>query len=208
MAATLIKIDKNGSKHFEGMVACDRCGGAGGSNAWLDTGWTCYKCGGTGKVFAKWIERTPEYEAKLAEQRKARFDKRRKEDEQRRQAFEAQRLAKEEADRIAKEDEEARIKAEKAISQFVGQVGDKIDITAAYRFSAHFTTHIGWMEETMYIHNFKDESGNTLIWKTTKGIGSLNLQEGDLVHIKGTIKEHSVYKDEKQTALIRCKIEK
>ena len=116
--------------------------------------------------------------------------------------------AKEEADRIAKEEKEARIKAEKAVSQFIGQVGDKVDITAAYKFSAYFTTKIGWQEETMYIHNFKDESGNTLIWKTTKGIGSLNLQEGDLVHIKGTIKEHSVYKDEKQTALIRCKIEK
>lgn len=204
MAATLIKIDRNGSKHFEGIVTCDRCGGAGGSNAWDYTGWTCYKCGGTGKIFSKWIERTPEYEAKLAAKRAAKAQARAVEAEAQRKEYEA----KMEAARLAKEAEEARIKAEKAISQFVGQVGDKIDIKATYRFSAYFTTHIGWMEETMYIHNFKDEAGNTLVWKTTKGIGSLNLQEGDPVHIKGTIKEHSTYKEEKQTSLIRCKIEK
>ena len=27
--AKLIKIDRNGSKHYEGMVTCDRCGGRG-----------------------------------------------------------------------------------------------------------------------------------------------------------------------------------
>ena len=73
--ATLIKIDRNGSKHYEGMIPCDRCGGQGGSDAWQYTGWTCYKCGGTGQVFSKWIERTPEYEAKLAERRRKRIEK-------------------------------------------------------------------------------------------------------------------------------------
>ena len=68
--ATLIKIDRNGSKHYEGMVTCDRCGGKGGADQWNYTGWTCYKCGGTGKIFSTWIERTPEYEAKLAERRR------------------------------------------------------------------------------------------------------------------------------------------
>ncbi|MFI5260833.1 MAG: hypothetical protein ACHQU0_03500 [Candidatus Paceibacteria bacterium] len=28
---------------------CGRCGGAGGSDKWAHTGWTCYECGGTGK---------------------------------------------------------------------------------------------------------------------------------------------------------------
>ena len=28
---------------------CPRCGGAGGSDAWLSTGWTCHRCHGTGK---------------------------------------------------------------------------------------------------------------------------------------------------------------
>jgi hypothetical protein len=29
-------------------VACSRCGGAGGSDSWRFTGWTCYGCGGSG----------------------------------------------------------------------------------------------------------------------------------------------------------------
>lgn len=29
--------------------ACRRCGGAGGSSAWVATGWTCYDCGGNGR---------------------------------------------------------------------------------------------------------------------------------------------------------------
>lgn len=28
---------------------CTRCGGAGGSDRWADTGWTCYQCEGSGR---------------------------------------------------------------------------------------------------------------------------------------------------------------
>ena len=48
--ATLIRTDRNGTKYFTGMVTCPRCGGAGGADAWKATGWTCYECGGDGKV--------------------------------------------------------------------------------------------------------------------------------------------------------------
>ena len=58
--ATLVRVDRNGTKYFAGMVTCDRCGGAGGADAWAYTGWTCYKCGGEGKVPGSWVERTPE----------------------------------------------------------------------------------------------------------------------------------------------------
>ena len=64
--ATLIRIDKNGTKYYASYV-CPRCGGAGGSDAWAYTGWTCYECGGTGKAIKPRIfkEYTPEYKAKL-----------------------------------------------------------------------------------------------------------------------------------------------
>jgi hypothetical protein len=39
---------------------CRRCGGAGGSDAWVYTGWRCYDCGGTG---TKGTERLPLYSA-------------------------------------------------------------------------------------------------------------------------------------------------
>lgn len=96
----LIKIDRNGSKHYETMVTCDRCGGSGifvthicngvGVPARPDAG-TCYKCGGEGKYKGVRIERTPEYEAKLTARREARRAK-----------AEAERLAKWEAEKVTK----------------------------------------------------------------------------------------------------------
>lgn len=80
----LIKIDKNGTKHFECLVVCDRCGGSGifyvavhnghGVPAQPDGG-VCYKCGGAGKVLAIIKEYTPEHEAILAQRREARANK-------------------------------------------------------------------------------------------------------------------------------------
>lgn len=200
MAKVLIKIDKNGSKHYEGDIICDRCGGQGGSEAWNETGYTCYKCGGTGTVWGKWIERTPEYEAKLQAKREARAKARQAEWE----AQEAQRKLAEEIWRKEKEAKEARIKAQKAISQYVGEIGQKIEVIGTYQYTAHWTTHIGWMEQTMYCHNFKDPDGNVLIWKTQKGVP---FHYGEPVNIRGTVKDHSEYEDEKQTVLTRCKIE-
>lgn len=35
------------------QTSCHRCGGAGGSEAWRHTGWTCFQCGGSGKGAVK-----------------------------------------------------------------------------------------------------------------------------------------------------------
>jgi hypothetical protein len=40
-------------------------------------------------------------------------------------------------------------------------------------------------------------------WKTLRGIC---MEYGENVEIKGTIKAHGEYKDEKQTELTRCKV--
>jgi hypothetical protein len=61
MEKKLIKVDRNGTKYFLIDKPCDRCGGAGGADKWKPTGWTCYKCGGTGKQEGSWNEYTPEY---------------------------------------------------------------------------------------------------------------------------------------------------
>lgn len=83
--ATLIKIDRNGSKHYLAECTCERCNGRG----WYATGVCngqlvpsridsaiCYECHGVGKVTRKVIERTPEYEAKLEKRRLERAAKR------------------------------------------------------------------------------------------------------------------------------------
>jgi hypothetical protein len=40
---------ESGALAWRHQENCHRCGGAGGSEAWRYTGWTCYQCGGTGK---------------------------------------------------------------------------------------------------------------------------------------------------------------
>lgn len=211
--ATLIKIDRNGSKHWQGMVECPKCGGIGliahhvenGVPSWNWTdGGVCWKCQGTGKVMDKWIERTPEYQAKLDARREARQKAKQAEMDAKRAELERIRQEKE-AERIA---EEARIKAEKAISQHVGEIKQRMTINATYIRSAWFEVKAfcGYGTETKYIHTFKDADGNVLIWKTGSPLDRNIIDEGDLVELTGTVKEHSEYKDEKQTVLTRCKV--
>lgn len=212
--AKLIKIDKNGSKHYEGMVACDRCGGT-GTYVWgaiingvPQYAGVCYKCEGAGKIHKTWIERTPEYQAKLDARRQAKLEAQWKAAEEENTArMEQIRLA-EELEAQRKAAEEARIKAQKAASQYVGSVGERISTIGCYDHCAWFEVDSfrGYGKDTIYIHTFKDPDGNVLIWKTSNGLGSLDLQEGTPVNITGTVKEHSEYDDQKQTVLTRCKI--
>lgn len=204
MDKVLLKIDHNGTKYFRGLQPCPRCGGKGGSAMWEETGWTCYECGGSGVIEAEWKEYTPEHEAKLAKAREKRQAKRMAEIEARQaEIAEKKRLAEEE-----KRAREEKIKAEKAISQFVGNVGDKIDLMVTYLGSPRWKqrSYMGFGEETRFAHNFKDEHGNKLIWKTGSYPAVLHTEEGSMVHLTGTIKDHSEYKDEKQTVLTRCKV--
>ena len=78
MSRVYIRTDKNGTKIYHDYT-CTRCGGAGYSEAWRFTGMTCYKCGGTGKQPEPQVIKvyTPEYEAKLVEQRAKRHEKQR-----------------------------------------------------------------------------------------------------------------------------------
>ena len=213
MEGKLIKIDRNGSKHYEGWITCDRCGGGGifyvavcngqGVPAQPDGG-TCWKCLGAGKVMGRWIERTPEYQAKLdarRAKRQAEINAQREAEAAQREAERREREEREAAERAA---EAARIAAQKAISQHVGEIGQKIELPATYEYTATFETHYQWMEVTMHVHRFKDAQGNVLVWKTQS---SFRAEQGAQVTLKGTVKAHSEYKDEKQTELTRCKVE-
>ncbi len=210
--AELIKIDKNGSKHFKGMVTCPKCMGVGlivhhmengqPSYQWTDGG-VCWKCGGSGKVIGKWIERTPEYQAKLDAKRQAKLDALMKQREEEDRLYQLK-LQKEKEE---KERQEALEKARKAISQYIGEVGQKIEIECCFEKTAWFDCRMGWKEERIYIHTFKDVNGNKLVWKTSSK-GNLGLNYGEPLILKGTVKDHSEYQEEKQTYLIRCKIQK
>lgn len=204
--ATLIRIDRNGTKYWAGMVACDRCGGAGGADVWKFTGWKCYKCGGTGKVQGTWKEYTPEYAAKLEAKRQAQWEAQKQAWAEEEAKREAERKAKEEAEAKAKAEEEARRAAQKAISNFVGAVGEKIEFDGILEKNVWFDvpSFRGYGTDTMHIYIFRDANGNALVWKTNKGLG---IENGTRVHVKGAIKDHNEYDSEKQTVLTRCKVE-
>lgn len=196
----LIKIDRNGSKHFEGRMKCDRCGGDGiykwGAviNGAPQYAGTCFKCEGRGWVIDRWIERTPEYQAKLDAKREAKLAAKRQE----REALEAQR----QAERKAREEAEA---ARRAVSQFIGEIGNKLEIPCVYVGSPSFERKCfgGYGTETCYIHTFADTNGNKIVWKTAS---SLELEEGQNVTIKATVSEHNEYRGEKQTVVKRLRV--
>lgn len=207
MSATLIKIDRNGSKHFEGMITCDRCGGT-GIYAWMvlngqivptivDNG-VCHKCNGAGKVKSKWIERTPEYQANLDAKRQAKWAAAQAE-------YEAEQAKREAEEKAAQEAREAQLRAEREISKHVGKIGERLSIKGTYQRSGSWeqASFSGYGTVTMYVHTFKDADGNVFTWKTQNTIG---FEYGECVNLIGTVKDHTEYKGERQTALTRCKV--
>lgn len=213
--ATLIKIDRNGSKHFEGLMTCDRCNGRGWFAVGVHNGQlvpshvdnaVCWKCHGAGKIHGKWIERTPEYQAKLDAKRRAKWEAEQARLDAEQARMDAERAEREAREKAEQEAREAEIRAQKAISQHVGQIGDKIEVKGTYVRSGSWEqkSYSGWGTDTVYCHTFKDADGNVFTWKTQKGLG---LEYGEPVIIRGTIKNHSEYKDEKQTELTRCKVQ-
>lgn len=210
----LIKIDRNGSKHYEGLIECDRCQGRG----WFAIGTcnnelvpsridnaVCWKCHGARFVPGKWIERTPEYQAKLDARREEKQRVIREREEAERKAEEEQRRIEQERIEAEQKVEEERIRQEKARSQYVGEIGKKIELMVTYLGSPHFTVRDPFgREETRYIHTFKDENGNKIVWMTGCGVG--NMEEGVRVVIRATVKDHREYKEEKQTMVIRLKV--
>lgn len=94
--------------------------------------------------------------------------------------------------------------ANKSISSYVGNVGDKITSEVTLAFESSYNTQYG----TTYIYSFKDADGNTLIWKTSSYLmaDGIIIRRGDVIRITATIKAHSEYKGEAQTMLQRVKV--
>lgn len=216
MKKTLVKTDRNGTKYWEVSCKCEKCGGTGTyrwgaciNGNYMFSG-VCFDCDGTGIEMVIEKEYTPEHKAKLDAQRAKRVAKRQAELEAERaeqEAINAEMKAKEEA---LKAEREAKWKAEREASEYVGSVGDKITVEVTFSREVSFETQFG----TQYIYFFKDEAGNTLVWKTSASLCLDNLDEhnryvfvnkGDKIRFTASIKEHSEYKGEKQTILQRVR---
>jgi predicted nucleic acid-binding Zn-ribbon protein len=206
----LIKTDKNGTKYWNTLVKCDRCGGT-GVYTWGGTingrpmyAGTCFKCGGNRYLWDTVKEYTPEYRAKLD----AANEKRRAKKDTERAEREAQ-WAKEREER--RKAEEAR----KAISQYFGNVGERVTMKLTLEKVVEFEVPSfgGWGTDLKRIYIMIDEAGNKFTWKTTGFLGRDDadgrwhgVEEGGTATVKATIKGHDEYRGEKQTELQRVKV--
>lgn len=214
----LLKEYKNGNKLWGTVTKCCKCCGS-GKVIWDYANHVCFDCNGKGWYYDEEREYTPEnlakLEAKKAKER-AKWEAERAEEEAKRREEEAKR----EAERLAW--------IEKNRGQFMGEVGDKVQLTVTLERTFSYEVpcfNAPWTTETVTGYVFKTEDGNTLIWKTTSGLhrkvytekghfrddekhGWYDYQqpeEGAKITIKGTIKAHEEYRDVNQTILNRVK---
>jgi len=105
---------------------------------------------------------------------------------------------------LEKDEKKAKEQEGKKDSGYVGNTGDKLEkeLTLKKRVS-YETSYNGYNETTQYIYLFEDAERNIYKWNTAK---FLELDNGDNVKVKGTIKDHAEYAGAKQTVLTRCKI--
>jgi len=90
---------------------------------------------------------------------------------------------------------------DRKVSNYFGNVGDKINLTLTFKATYSFDSSWG----TVHLHRFIDEAtGNIFIWQASR---FSYMVEDKTYQVKGTIKKHKDYKDVKQTILTRCKVE-
>lgn len=104
------------------------------------------------------------------------------------------------------------------MSEYIGEVGKRISITATLINDYSFTSYYGRMPQETTIYTFKDKDNNVFCWKTSGSLGMDKtdkrdnyyrefVRRGDTFTCKATVKEHSEYKGTKQTVLTRIKVE-
>lgn len=84
-------------------------------------------------------------------------------------------------------------------SEFQGEIGDKVELDLYIRKAIQFDGYYG--SSTMHI--MEDENENIYVWTTA----AKTLQEESWYHVKGSIKNHKIYRHVKQTILTRCRVE-
>jgi hypothetical protein len=230
---------------------CGRCGGAGGSDKWQHTGWTCFDCGGSGKgapkthklFSAEKLEKLNAAAAKRGAKKAAEAQAAREaaeaEANSRRVAFMAEHgalleraqafaernpfvkdvtekarknAAMTEGQKAALEAAIARIEAtdaKKAASGWVGQIGERLELTVVAERVTSIQTQFG----TMRIAAMRTLDGNAIVTKGAFVPPTANWNnelerweiEAEPFKIRGTVKGHDEFRGEKNTVLARAK---
>lgn len=90
------------------------------------------------------------------------------------------------------------------MSEHVGNIGDKVnvDVESVKCITSWTNSWDGYHEQTTYLWKIVGKDGNIFVWKTNKCMN----EDKPPKSIKGTVKEHKVFREVKQTELTRCRI--
>ena len=102
-----------------------------------------------------------------------------------------------------KEERERRNK-ETYADEYLGNVKDKIDLDVKL-VSKHLLESFRFGDS--FILNMVDDKKHLIMWKTKAKDEYYDLQEGQPLHIKGSIKDTTEYRGNKETVVTRCKLE-
>ena len=91
-------------------------------------------------------------------------------------------------------------KSEGKASEYIGKVGDKVVLNGTMKLLSSFDTFYGYA----YLYQIETEQGIAK-WFAANECPGIS-EEGKLVTIKGTVKEHKEYKGVKETIVTRCKL--
>ena len=80
-------------------------------------------------------------------------------------------------------------------SEYVGKIGERLELTLTIEKAIPLD---GEHPSTMHI--MRDECGNCFVWTTA----AKNWVVGSTHHLRGTVKEHKMFRNEKQNRLNRC----
>lgn len=83
-------------------------------------------------------------------------------------------------------------------SEYQGAVGERIEVEVTITKRAVVEGSFGLTN----IHIMTDANENEYVWATS----ARTLTEGETYRLRGTIKEHKLYKASKQTVLTRCTV--
>lgn len=81
-------------------------------------------------------------------------------------------------------------------SAFIGNIGDRLELTLTVQRVIDLDGYYG----PSHMHVMADEDGNVFVWTTA----SKKWETGNTYHIRGTVKEHRVFRNVHQTCLTRC----
>lgn len=92
--------------------------------------------------------------------------------------------------------------AQASPSRHYGEIGERVELELHIdrAFESEYRRNSGWYGTSVsYMYLMHDKDGNIFKWST-----SCDYNEGDDVHFRATIKDHTEYKGIAQTVLTRC----